>query len=75
MTLSAWLRRAAVLAALGVVLAAASCGGGDGDCAGFISVNVTPAECARLAEQFGCTGFDVDGPSCGLTACATCEGL
>ena len=40
-----------------------------------VAINATPAECARIAEQFGCTSYDVTGPSCGLTACATCEGL
>jgi hypothetical protein len=63
-----------VLVALALVLGAAACGGG-GDCAGFISVNATPAQCEALAEQFGCPSFEVDGPNCGLSACATCEGL
>jgi hypothetical protein len=56
-----------------LVLALGACGGDD--CAGFISVNATPEACAMLAEQFGCQSFDVEGTSCGLTACATCEGL
>lgn len=56
------------------VLVAGGCGGGD-DCAGFISVNASPAECQALAERFGCSSFDVDGPSCGLVACARCGDL
>lgn len=64
------LRVLPLLLALGV----AACGGGD-SCEGYITINATPEECARIAEQFGCTSFDVSGPSCGLTACATCEGL
>jgi hypothetical protein len=65
------LRPVALLLALG----AAACGGGGDSCEGYITINATPAECARIAEQFGCTSYDVTGPSCGLTACATCEGL
>jgi hypothetical protein len=63
-------------AAVGLALAltTAACGGGDG-CAGFISINATPEQCAALAEKYGCSGFNVDGPSCGLTACATCDNL
>ena len=63
----------ALLAVL-LVAGVTACGGDD-DCSGYITINATAAECARIAEQFGCTSFDVDGPSCGLTACATCEGL
>lgn len=61
-------------AALAVALAtAAGCGGGD--CTGFVSVNASPAECERLARQSGCNAFDASGPSCGLSGCATCDGL
>lgn len=59
---------------LALALVAAACGGGD-DCSGYITINATPEQCAALAEQYGCTGFDVDGPSCGLTACARCGDL
>jgi hypothetical protein len=51
-----------------------ACGGGN-DCAGFITINVTPAECEARAKQFGCPSFEVNGPSCGLSGCASCEGL
>lgn len=61
-----------VVAALAGTLVA-GCGGGDG-CTGFVSVNVSPAECERLAAKFGCSSFDVDGPTCGLAGCATCGG-
>lgn len=57
-----------------LALTAAGCGGGD-SCAGFITINVTPAECEARAEQFGCPQFEVTGTSCGLSGCATCEGL
>lgn len=64
-------RQAVTWAGLAASLGA-GCGSGDG-CAGFISINVSPARCAELAEDFGCEGFEVDGPSCGLFACARCE--
>jgi len=52
----------------------AACGGSDG-CGGFISINASPERCMALAEQFGCEGFEAtEGPSCGLVACARCEG-
>jgi hypothetical protein len=58
-----------------VALAAGACGGGD-DCSGFISVNASPAECEALAERFGCSGFDVEGPGgCGLLGCVSCGDL
>lgn len=60
-----------VVVLLAPVLAAC----GSDDCSGFISVNATPAQCERLAEEFGCASFDVEGDNCGLTACARCEGL
>lgn len=61
---------------LALVLAAttAACGSGD-DCAGFITINATPQQCAEMAERFGCASFEVEGPSCGLTACASCDGI
>jgi len=65
-------RALALLATLALAAGAAACGGGD-DCSGFISVNATPEQCQRLAEQYGCAGFEVEGPTCGLTACARCE--
>jgi hypothetical protein len=55
------------------MLGASGCG--SDDCSGFISVNATPEECQRLAQQFGCSSFDVEGPSCGLLGCASCGGL
>lgn len=67
-------RRRAVAFAFLLLLAAAGCGNGDG-CAGFISVNASPEECARIAERFGCASFDATGPSCGLRACARCDGI
>jgi hypothetical protein len=63
-----WARRALPF----VLSLAVGCGGGDG-CSGFFSINVSPARCAALAEDFGCEGFEVEGPSCGLLACARCE--
>lgn len=65
---------------LGVVLAfavgLAACGGSDdGGCAGYITINATPEQCARIAERFGCASYEVNGPSCGLTACVTCTDL
>lgn len=60
--------------ALAAGLALAGCGGGDG-CSGFFSVNASPERCRELAEEFGCEGFEPsEGPSCGLIACARCEG-
>lgn len=61
------------LVALTVVLLSA-CGGGD-DCAGLISINASAESCAAMAEELGCQSFEVNGPRCGLVACATCEGL
>ncbi|MBU6280734.1 hypothetical protein KGQ64_00735 [bacterium] len=66
------LRRFALASFL--ALAAAGCGNGDG-CAGYISINASPEECARIAERFGCASFDATGPSCGLQACARCNGI
>jgi hypothetical protein len=67
----------AIIAAPVVVLAMAlfgsGCGSDDG-CSGFISINASPERCAELAEEFGCGSFEVTGPSCGLVACARCEG-
>jgi len=60
---------------LTLALAAAACGGGDDGCAGYITINATPEQCAQIAERFGCTSYEVDGPSCGLTACVTCTDL
>ena len=62
------------LALLALALGTVACGSGN-DCAGFISINATPASCEQLAQQFGCSDFTVDGPNCGLTACATCDGI
>ena len=65
-------------ALLGLVLAlgAAACGGGGDDgCAGYITINATPEQCADIAERYGCASYAVDGPSCGLTACVTCNDL
>jgi hypothetical protein len=62
------------LLALALLLAASACGGDDG-CAGFISINATQEQCAALAAQYGCSSFEVEGPSCGLKACATCTDL
>jgi hypothetical protein len=62
------------VAATVAVLVLAACGGG-GTCSGFISINASPDRCMALAEEFGCEGFEVsEGPSCGLLACARCEG-
>jgi hypothetical protein len=63
------------LLGLALLLAASACGGGDDGCAGFISINATPEQCAALSAQYGCASFEVDGPSCGLNACATCTDL
>jgi hypothetical protein len=60
----------AALLVTAVAVAAPGCGGDD--CSGVLSFNVDPAECESLAEQFGCSSFDIDGPSCGLFGCATC---
>ena len=62
---------ALVLAALALV--ASSCGGND--CSGVLTFNVNASECESLAQQFGCTGFNVEGPSCGLFGCASCGDL
>ena len=64
------LRLAALVIAASAALAA--CGGGD-NCSGFIGINAPAAECEALAEKFGCTNFDVEGPTCGLFGCARCE--
>lgn len=69
------LRLRGALPALALALAAAACGGGDDGCAGYITINATPEQCAEIAERFGCTSYEVDGPSCGLTACVTCTNL
>ncbi|MEW6269159.1 MAG: hypothetical protein AB1689_07655 [Thermodesulfobacteriota bacterium] len=66
--------RATILALTLLALAATACGSGD-DCAGFISVNATPSACEMLAEELGCSSFDAAGESCGLVACARCDGL
>jgi hypothetical protein len=58
---------------LASALLLASCGSDDG-CAGFISVNASPERCAELAEEFGCSSFEATAPSCGLVACARCDG-
>lgn len=68
-------RATPILVALVTLLALLPAGCGGDDCAGFISVNATPAQCERLAEEFGCASFDAQGDNCGLTACARCEGL
>ena len=63
------------LVGLALLLAAATgCGNGNG-CAGYIAINATPEECRRIAEKFGCASFDATGPSCGLQACARCNGI
>lgn len=64
--------RAAALA--GLVASAAACGGGDG-CAGYITINATPDQCEAMAKEFGCPSFQVMGATCGLSGCATCDGL
>ncbi len=70
------LRLRGTMLALALALAAPACGGGgDGGCAGYITINATPEQCAEIAERFGCTSYEVDGPSCGLTACVTCTDL
>ena len=66
--------KATVLLTALVSAALAGCGNGSG-CAGYISINATPEECARIAEKFGCASFDATGPSCGLQACARCSGI
>jgi hypothetical protein len=66
---------AKALALAALLAATAGCGGGGDDCGGFISINASPDECAALAMKFGCQSFEVDGPNCGLLACATCGGL
>ena len=68
------LLKLAGLASLLGAAALAGCGNGSG-CAGYISINATPEECARIAEKLGCTSFDATGPSCGLQACARCNGI
>ena len=63
-----------VIAICATAALVAACGGSDG-CGGFISINASPERCMALAEQFGCEGFEAtEGPSCGLVACARCEG-
>ena len=63
-----------VIAVCATAALVAACGGSDG-CGGFISINASPERCMALAEQFGCEGFEAtEGPSCGLVACARCEG-
>ena len=62
----------AALALLAGVLGASACG--SDDCGGFFSVNASPERCAEIAEEFGCGSFEVTGPTCGLVACARCEG-
>jgi hypothetical protein len=65
--------RTAVLA--GLLACAAACGGGSG-CAGYITINVTPDQCEAMAKEFGCPSFQVTGATtCGLSGCATCDGL
>ncbi|MBM4266973.1 MAG: hypothetical protein FJ144_10215 [Deltaproteobacteria bacterium] len=66
-------RGLAVAVVAAFALAMSSCGGDD-DCSGFVSINAPPERCMELAEEFGCESFEVDGPSCGLVACARCEG-
>ena len=64
------------LLGLVLLLAASACGGGDdGGCAGYITINATPEQCAAIAEKYGCTSYEVTGPSCGLTACVTCTDI
>lgn len=64
------------LAGLVLLLAASACGGGDdGGCAGYITINATPEQCAAIAEKYGCASYEVTGPSCGLTACVTCTDI
>jgi hypothetical protein len=69
--------RVAKVATRWTVLAAslilAACGSGD-DCSGFVSINASPERCAQIAEELGCGSFEVTGPTCGLVACARCEG-
>ena len=70
------IERVAGALALAALLAAASgCGGGGDDCGGFISINASPDECAAIAMKFGCQSFEINGPNCGLLACANCGGL
>jgi len=68
------LRAFTIATAVAAPLLVAGCGGGD-DCSGLITVNTSPAECEALAARFGCGRFTVDGPSCGLFACASCGDL
>ncbi len=63
-----------ILAIAALLVALAGCGNGNG-CAGYISINASPEECRRIAEKFGCASFDATGPSCGLQACARCDGI
>jgi hypothetical protein len=64
---------AAQVVVLAGILLGSGCGSDDG-CSGFISINASPDRCAELAEDLGCGSFEVTGPSCGLVACARCEG-
>ncbi|MFM7143763.1 MAG: hypothetical protein ACKO2K_17800 [Alphaproteobacteria bacterium] len=67
-------RTRVLAAAIGLGLSLAGCGNGSG-CAGYISINASPEECARIAEKYGCASFDAAGPNCGLQACARCNGI
>jgi hypothetical protein len=61
---------------VGAIVAVVSAGSGCGsdDCGGFVSINASPERCAEIAEELGCGSFEVTGPTCGLVACARCEG-
>ena len=65
--------RAGALVLAAVALGASGCGGND--CSGVLTFNVDAGQCESLAQQFGCSGFNVEGPSCGLFGCASCGDL
>ncbi|MDG2306883.1 MAG: hypothetical protein P8R42_20010 [Candidatus Binatia bacterium] len=66
-------RLAAIAATMWLATTGLACGGGDDGCDGFVTINARPEECEIRAERFGCSTFEVDGPSCGLFGCIRCE--
>jgi hypothetical protein len=64
-----------LFASVALVLALLGSGCGSDDCSGVLTFNVNEAECESLADRFGCSSFEIDGPRCGLFGCASCGDL